>query len=281
MFGDDVHIDTTVLGDGDPDLAVVGGVHGDEPSGPRAIQHVLDRDPELQRPVKFVLANPAAAVAHRRYLDADMNRVFPGDPGSEDRERRLAAELKAELADCLTLSIHSTHSSVEPLAFVSGSNPDAQAVASQLPVSNVVNHDPAVDGAFTSCEGVVTVEAGRQLTENATTNATKMVRAFLRLTDALPEEPPESDPDFYTAESVAEKPEEEDAQLLAQNFERVEAGETYAETTDEEFVADESFYPILMSETGYDDIFGYRGAFVGEAVEEARAAWGTPPQDGE
>ncbi|MFB6072973.1 MAG: succinylglutamate desuccinylase/aspartoacylase family protein [Halobacterium sp.] len=278
MFGSDVHVHTTVIGGDDPDVAVVGGVHGDEPSGPRAIQYVLDREPDLERAVKFVLANPAAAVAHRRYLDADLNRSFPGDPDADAREERLAAELRDELADCLVLSIHSTHSAVEPLAFVSGDNPEAQAAASRLPVANVVNHDPAVDGAFASTEGVVSVEAGRQLTEDATTNAAKLVRAFLRLTGALPGEPKSADPDFYTIRDAVEKPAGEDAQLLADNFERVDAGDAYAETADEQFVADEAFYPVLMSETGYEDIFGYRGEFVGETIAEAREAWGTPPE---
>jgi succinylglutamate desuccinylase len=278
VFGDDVHIDTTVLGDGDPEVAVVGGIHGDEPSGVRAIQHVLDRDPDLERPVKFVLGNPAAAVAHRRYLDEDMNRAFPGDPDADTREGRLAAELREALADCTVLSIHATHSAVEPLAFVSGDHPDAQAVAAQLPVDHVVNHDPAVDGAFTSCEQVVTVEAGRQVTESATQNATKLVRAFLRLTDTLPGDPATGSPDFYTLDSEVPKPSDEDVQLRADNFEPVEEGETWAETTSEEFVAEQSFYPILMSETGYEDSFGYRGEFAGDTLADAREAWGTPPQ---
>lgn len=279
MFGDDVHIESTVLGDGDPDIAVVGGIHGDEPSGVRAIRHVLDKRPTLQRPVKLVLGNPAAAVTHRRYLDVDMNRAFPGDPTADERERRLAAELRAELEGCVVLSIHSTHSAIDPLAFVSGDHPDAQALASRLPVANVVNHDPAVDGAFTSCEHVVSVEAGRQVTERATKNATKLVQAFLRLTEALPGEPTTGDPEFYTLENEVAKPADEECQLLVENFEPVEAGTTYAETSDDEFVADDSFYPILMSETGYEDIFGYRGSFAGETLDEARDTWGTPPQD--
>lgn len=279
MFGGDVDIDVTVLGDGDPDLAVVGGVHGDEPSGLRAIRHVLDTEPDLQRPVKFVVANPPATVAHRRYLDVDMNRTFPGDRNSKDRERQLAAQLREEIEGSLVLSMHSTHSSAEPLAFVSGDHPDAQAAAARLPLDHVVNHDPAVDGAFTSCECVVSVEVGRQLTEDATTNATKLVRAFLRLTDALPDDPKTGSPTFYTMRDAVEKPADEDeVSLLVDNFERVDAGAAYAATPDEEYAADDPFYPILMSETGYEDIFGYRGERVADSLADAREAWGTPPE---
>ncbi|WP_336036439.1 succinylglutamate desuccinylase/aspartoacylase domain-containing protein [Halobacterium yunchengense] len=281
MFGDDVTIDATVLGDGDPDLAVVGGVHGDEPSGLRAIRHVLDTEPDLERPVKFVVANPPAAVAHRRYLDADMNRVFPGDPDAGERERRLAAQLGEAVDGSLALSMHATHSSAEPLAFVSGDHPAAQAAAARLPLEHVVNHDPAVDGAFTSCERVVSVEVGRQLTEDATQNATKLVRAFLRLTDALPDDPKTGSPAFYTMRDAVEKPAgEDDVGLLVDNFERVDAGTAYAATPDEEYVADDPFYPVLMSETGYEDIFGYRGERVADSLAAAREAWGTPPEGG-
>lgn len=276
MFGERAEIDVTVLGEGNPELVVVGGIHGDEPSGIRAIRHVLDTEPGLERAVKFVVANPPAAVAHRRYLDADMNRVFPGDHDSADRERRLAAQLSEEIGGSLVLSLHATHSSGEPIAFVSGEHPDAQAVASRLPLDHVINHDPVVDGAFTSRERVVSVEAGRQLTEDATTNATKLVRAFLRLTDALPDEPATGSPDFYTMEDTVEKPGVDERQLLVDNFQEVASGTTYAATPDAEFVADEAFYPVLMSEAGYDDIFGYRGQRAGSALEEAREAWGTP-----
>ena len=276
MFGDGVGIDVTVLGSGEPELSVVGGIHGDEPAGVRAIRRVIEAEPDLERPVQFVVANPPAAVAHRRSLDTDMNRVFPGESGVATLERRLAAELTEAVAGTTVLSIHATHSSVEPLAFVSGSHPVAQAIAARLPLEHVVNHDPVVDGAFTSCERVVSVEAGRQLTEDATRNAARIVQAFLRLTDALPDQPTTGDPAYYTLIDQVKKPAEADNPRLAvDNFERVESGETYAKAADVEFVADRPFFPILMSENGYDDIFGYKGEKAGDTLAAAREAWST------
>lgn len=276
MFGADVSPDVSTLGPGEPALAAVGGVHGDEPSGVRAIRAVLESNPDLERAVKFVVANPQAAVAHRRYLDADLNRVFPGDPAADARERRLAARLCAEVEGCTVLSMHSTHSCPDPIAFVSGDRPRAQEVASRLPLDYVVNEEPGVEGAFTSSASVVSVEVGRQLTEAATENARDVVRAFLQLTDALPGDPPEtSSAAYYSLVEPIEKPDgdAERHELLVENFEPVEAGTTYAHSGDESFVADEDFVPILLSETGYDDIFGYRGRAVGDSLEEARDAW--------
>ncbi|MFB6254431.1 MAG: succinylglutamate desuccinylase/aspartoacylase family protein [Halobacteriaceae archaeon] len=275
MFGEDVDIDTTVIGSGQPELSIVGGIHGDEPSGIRAIRRVLDTEPGLERPVQFIVANPPAAVAHRRSLDVDMNRVFPGDTSADMREKRLAANLREAVKGSTVLSLHSTHSSAKPFAFVSKENFEAQALASQLPVDHVINHDPVVDGAFTSCEKVVSIETGRQLTKDATINATKLVRAFLRLTDTLPDDPKQGDPDYYTLYDVVEKPsDQDDFELFANNFQPIEEGTIYAKTPENEYIADEEFTPILMSETGYDEIFGYKGRKVGETLSEARETWG-------
>ncbi|WP_172824931.1 succinylglutamate desuccinylase/aspartoacylase family protein [Halorientalis sp. IM1011] len=280
MFGADVTPATTILGPGaDADVAIVGGIHGDEPSGVRAVRRVIESNPSFQRPVKLVIANPPAVASHRRYLDVDMNRVFPGDPASPDQERRLAAATLKEINDCsVVLSLHSTHSYDDPIALVSRSNPPVQGLAARLPVSHIVDPTPCFDGAFPACAPVVSVEAGRQLTEEATENATDIVAAFLRLTDALPGEVPTTDSTYYTVTDAVSKQPDTDYELQIENFEVVEPGTTVARSEDREYVADDAFVPILMSETGYDDILGYKGETAGTSLSSARATWGVPPR---
>ncbi|MDY6780920.1 MAG: succinylglutamate desuccinylase/aspartoacylase family protein, partial [Halobacteria archaeon] len=82
----------TVRGPGEASLAVVGSIHGDEPSGAEAIRRVLNEDLEYSEAVKFVVANPRALEAGERYVDVDMNRNFPGDSESDEVEERLAAK---------------------------------------------------------------------------------------------------------------------------------------------------------------------------------------------
>jgi len=84
MTGEYVPPDVTVAGPGEPEVAVVGGVHGDEPSGVHAVRTLRQADLDLQRGVMFVIANPAAVEAGQRFLDSDLNRMFPGD--SEETE---------------------------------------------------------------------------------------------------------------------------------------------------------------------------------------------------
>ncbi|MFB6134847.1 MAG: succinylglutamate desuccinylase/aspartoacylase family protein [Halanaeroarchaeum sp.] len=279
MFGEDVSPAETVLGPGDDaDVAIVGGIHGDEPSGVRAIRQVIESNPRLQRPIKLIVANPPAVASHRRYLDADMNRVFPGDPDSQDRERRLAAWLLDSIDDCtIVLSLHSTHSYDDPLAFVSRSHLQGQALAARLPVPHIIDPTPCVEGAFPTSAPVLTIEAGKTLTEEATENASEIVEAFLQLIDALPGEPPEIDSTYYTMTGEVPKQADIDYDLLVDNFELVASGTTVARGDGEKYVADDPFVPILMSETGYDDILGYTGAVAGETLSAARESWGVTP----
>lgn len=275
----------TVRGpDPEPAVVVVGGIHGDEPSGVAAIHRVLGDGPDFDRTVAFVEANPAALAADRRSLDVDLNRVFPGDTDSDDHERRLAADLCSLVSDRPTLSLHSTHSQPEPMALVSRDQLRAQEIAARLPTPSIVDETAAVGGALSECGPVVTVEAGCQHTEAAAATAEKFVRAFLQVTSALPGEPPTADPTFYTLEEPVEKPDDAPEsvacsqlfELRAENFGHVDSGEVWAEADGEELVAQQPFVPILMSECGYQDLFGYRGRVVGETLAEARSAWNAP-----
>ena len=276
MFDQNVSPAVAEFGPGDAELAVVCNVHGDEPTGARAIRRVVEPSPEFEAGVKFVVANPPASIADRRYLDADMNRVFPGDPEADDRERRLAAQLAEATADCDTISIHTTHATPEPVAFVSEGDTRALDLVSELPISYVVNESPVVDGAFSSTGEVVSIEAGKVDQPNSVAKAEMLIRAFLDDGNAVSGEPPMHAPDttYFEIYDKVEKPSgDESYELLAQNFERVKSGEAYAKSKEGTLIADETFVPVLMSQSGYSSIFGYRGRKVGESVEAAKEAW--------
>jgi predicted deacylase len=276
MFDQDIAPDVVEFGPGDADLAVVCNMHGDEPTGARAISRLLESSPEFERGVKFIVANPPASISHRRSLDVDMNRVFPGDSESNDRERRLAAQLVTETDDCDTISIHTTHATPEPIAFVPEGDPCSLEIVSQLPIKYVVNETPVVDGSFSSTGEVVSIEAGKVQQPNTVVKAGMLIRAFLDNGGAISEESPmhASTTNYFEIYDKVEKPSgDESHELLARNFERVEAGEAYAKSKEGLILADEPFVPVLMSHSGYDEIFGYRGRKVGESVKDAKAAW--------
>lgn len=248
------------VGDGDPSVAVVAAIHGDEPCGVRAIERLLDSDPDVDQPVKLIVANEPALAAQTRYLDEDLNRAFPGDPDGTTRESRLAAELTAELDGCTTLALHSTQSYEQPFAIVREAAGPPLELARQLDVDAVVETGPFDDGRlFESVSRLVEIECGYQGSQQAADNATRIVREFLRATGVLVDEPalePREYPVFYL-DDVVPKSEAEEYEVFVTNFERVEAGDPFAAVDGEQVIAEEPFYPVLLSAYGYEDVFGY------------------------
>jgi predicted deacylase len=259
----------------DPQVTIVGGVHGDEPSGVTAIENLREADLEYQRSVQLVVANPPAVEADERFIESDLNRSFPGDPDGT-AEEQIAHEL-CELAEgTVTLALHATHSTPEPFALVDRQQREAVELATQLPVNYVIDHSDTTDGSFTACNTVIGFEAGCQYSENAARTATETARHFLQVVDALPGKPPATETEFYSMEEPVVKPDSAPDgvacdrlySLHVDNFEHVPAGTTYATMDGEPVIADEDFYPILMSECGYQDVFGYRGSKIADSLEE-------------
>ena len=257
------------VGEGTPEIAVVAAIHGDEPCGVRGIERLLAEAPAVERPVKFVVANEAALERDVRYVDEDLNRAFPGDPDADTHERRLADALAREVRDCTTLSLHSTQSYAEPFALVDTVDAVARSVCPYLPVSVLVETEAESDGRLIEYPHVVEAECGLQQSEQAADNAVELIRGFLRATGALADDAePVADDDrddvtVYRLGNPVPKNGADDYEVFAENFERVSEGEAFAAADGEELVAAESFYPVLMSAYGYENVFGYRSQRVG------------------
>lgn len=265
-------LDVTVHGPGEPEVVIVAGVHGDERSGIRAVRRLREKDLDLQRGVAFVLANPPAIDANERYLDSDLNRVFPGDMNG-DMEEQLAAKLCELVEDRVTLSLHGTKSEPTPFALIHSDQESEFELASRLPVPYVVDHWGVNEQTITTCGLTVEIELSAIDTEKEAHAAENQTIAFLRVVGALPGEPSHTDTVYFHMSEPVPKPEGSTYQVHVENFNRVPAGTVYATVDGRELVADEEFWPIMMSEDGSPDIFGYRGTKIGETLGEVRRTW--------
>ncbi|MCT9097302.1 succinylglutamate desuccinylase/aspartoacylase family protein [Haloarchaeobius sp. HME9146] len=254
----------SVLGEGTPEVAVVAGVHGDEPCGVHAVETLLERDPDVERPVKFVIANEEAVERGVRYVEADLNRSFPGYPDGETHEKRLAYDLAHELTGCRVLALHSTQSHDEPFAVVDGVDDLVRDICPQLPITAIVETGRYVEGrVFNSVPQTIEVECGLQGSEDAKRNAVHLTESFLTATGVLPGTiPPRRVPIYRLTERVP-KAAAEEYEVFVPNFHRVESGEAFAAVDGESQVAADDFYPVLLSAYGYEDVFGYSAEKVG------------------
>jgi hypothetical protein len=97
-------------------VLVIGGMHGNEPLG-RAVVAALRRAPIPG--VATMLANPRAIAANARFTEQDLNRSFPGDPGSPLYEpRRAAVIMRRAKGYDLVLDFHNTLCPDNDCAFV-------------------------------------------------------------------------------------------------------------------------------------------------------------------
>lgn len=101
-----------------PALVLEGCIHGNERSGAYALEDLV---PRLRVDSGTVLLIPRmhapACAANRRFIEEDLNRVFPGDPAGATMEKRLAASLYSvikEVSPRLVLTFHEARSLKPP-----------------------------------------------------------------------------------------------------------------------------------------------------------------------
>lgn len=267
------------LGDGEPEAAIVGGIHGDEPCGPAAVERLLDADLDIERPVKLIVANELAIERGVRYVEEDLNRAFPGDPGAATHEGRLAHDLISEIRGCEVLSLHSTQSYAAPFALVDELDGYARSVCPYLSVEALVETAGYSTGRLISYPDVIELECGLQRSAAAADNAERLSREFLVAVGALSgaHESPRHHPlPVFRLDKQIPKPEAERYDVFVENFERVAEGDRFAAADGRPLFAEEPFYPVLLSAYGYRNEFGYVGSLVGRLDGDSEATPGTP-----
>ncbi len=255
------------FGDGTPEIAIVGGIHGDEPCGVHAVEHLVEDDPRVDRPVKLIIANEPAVEKDVRYVERDLNRVFPTgedpEPIGDSYEERLAVDLLEELRGCLVLAMHSTQSHPQPFAIVDDPDDEEVEICVRLPVAAAVESGAFSRGRLLAATRAIEVECGYQGSDMAADNAVEIAWSFLRATGVLPNEPPPRELPYYRLVRQIPKSEAVDYEVYAENFRPVARGQPYAAVDGRPLLADEAFVPVLVSPYGYEQQFGYAAEQIG------------------
>ena len=267
-------------------VAIVGGIHGDEPAGERIVRRLATALPELAGEagddtpdreyaggdesatgvIRLVVANEPALEAGVRYTDVDLNRSFPGDIDSDEYERALAPQVAEAVKGMdAVLALHTSHSAPPPFAIYSELTESVRRTVTGMPVDYVVDSGSLRSTTLDSVvDHTVSVEVGRQGSEEAVEFGYEASLAFLRAHGALDDEPP-----TFTETTVVEGFEEVpkgggEPHVHYRNFETIPPGAVFAH--DDVYthrVEEADVVPILASEHGYEDIFGIYGRITG------------------
>lgn len=256
------------LGDGRPEIAIIAGIHGDEPCGVEAVKDFLNTNPQVDKPVKFIIANEVALEEQDRYIDADLNRLFAENVSLKPdslHEHNLAERIKEEVKDYkYIISFHSTQSSEEPFALYNSLTANIKTVLKNLSLTKAIS-TPA--SSLTELENVIDIECGHQNTLTAEENAKYLLTEFLRVTKVInsPETHTiETDVMLYQMDGVIDKENKTAYDVFVENFSLTQNGEPIAKHPNGNVIkAQEPFYPYLVSSEGYETQLGYKANQIG------------------
>jgi succinylglutamate desuccinylase len=250
----------------DIDILLIGGVHGDEPSGVYAIKTLQESidESDLKKTVGFVLANPRAIQREVRYTESDLNRLFGRDSEpSYEQQRSKEISTLVDSADSV-LSLHATQSDDEPFGLV---NYDMihhiKRSLFKLSLSKaVIFTEDQYRGSLIKYDHVLEIEVGYQGSQSAKNNALRLCKEFLSSQYAFQSENQLMDlqwSDCMLYKTVGKIAKQGETDLYVKNFDDIPPETVYASSNQKQYISRERFVPILMSEEGYESILGYRG----------------------
>ena len=171
------------------------------------------------------------------------------------------------------LALHTSRSAPPPFAIYSDLTPSVRRTVTSMPVDYVVDAGGLRGTTLDSTvPHTVSIEVGRQGSEEAVDFGYEACLAFLRAHGALDDEPPTFTPTTVVAgdEEVPKGGGEPTVHFA--NFEEIPEGAVFAE--DDVYthrVEEEGVVPILASEEGYEEIFGIYGRVMGTLEPPAAA----------
>ncbi|MEO2154213.1 MAG: succinylglutamate desuccinylase/aspartoacylase family protein [Nanoarchaeota archaeon] len=127
-----------------PKVAIVACLHGDEIIGKliidKLIENIKNGKFKFKGTLKLIVANEEAMKARERFIDSDLNRVFPGNPNG-NHEEKLAYKLLKELKDFdYVVDIYSTIT--ETPSFVILTKEEMLDLAKKVPLKRILVMSP-------------------------------------------------------------------------------------------------------------------------------------------
>ena len=215
--------------------AIVCCVHGNEKYG-------LEVARRMKRRVAYFIANKEAAKRNVRFIDADLNRSFPGNPYG-NHEERIAFELAAKLAEFdYVVDLHSSSNSCPLFGIIT--KPDNISLAMKLGLERLVVMPRSFakgKALIDHAKSGISLEIGPHKGKD---NAELVERALINLLD---NKGPAPKINVYEVFGSVKKTSEN---VFIKNFQDVKQGQLVAEgqTAEHDFVA------VLVNEEAYPGI---------------------------
>ena len=120
-------------------ILVIGGLHGNEPLGVSVVSYLKSFK---NNNIDSLYANPKAIISSKRFIENDLNRVFPGSK-SVTEEQKIAAQILQKCSNYdIAVDFHNTYSKNNDCCFVGiDANPRLLKVAKFLGLKRILIAD--------------------------------------------------------------------------------------------------------------------------------------------
>ncbi len=221
-------------------LAIVYCIHGNEPYGLEVVKKLPG--------IPSFIGNEHALKQHKRFIDTDLNRSFPGDPLG-NHEEKLAHTLRSQLTTFeYVLDLHSSSNECPLFGIITSPSKKKISFAKRLGLQRLIIMTTSVASGKALIDHVdcgISLEIGPHTREE---NIDEVVTHIRRLASSEHFDIPL---EIYEVFKIIKK---ERCNILIKNFERVHKGQLIAKDHLGEQYAESDFIAILVNESAYKDI---------------------------
>ncbi|MBT4651528.1 hypothetical protein HOC13_03320 [Candidatus Woesearchaeota archaeon] len=246
-----------------PTIGVVGLCHGDEICGRAILDELKESLVPSKGIVKLMYANLPAEEVGERFVEKNLNRVFPGNPCGE-LEERIAEGLLGNLSECdLVLDIHSTSYPTTPFVISTVDDNNFYQLASETGLGHYVIMTPDMAKGKSLIDYVnsqngkgISFEAGTHQDDSSVIVARDVVSNFLAIHGFVDQKYVTSEPQKFIANEVIRVPSEGFRVIPGSvtNFGLLAAGTHYGKDDKKEYSLDYDCYPFLFSDRLTDNV---------------------------
>ncbi|MCR4279945.1 MAG: succinylglutamate desuccinylase/aspartoacylase family protein [Candidatus Komeilibacteria bacterium] len=250
-----------IQGHGRPFIAVVGGLHGDEPVGEAIVRRL--RDLELERGTLItIIGNPKALKQKRRFIKHDLNRIFPGNIRGSAEQRRAQEIFQLIKGADYVIDIHSTTSNTTDVMIIKKQTPGVRRLISGINPRRVVVMPPGIgDGALINHHtAAISLEYGRHNSHYTYQKTLSAIFKFLAANKMINRRRlnRRRATDYYRVFGTRPRPTGFRMKKSIRNFQLIRKGEILGWVGREAIRSQDNFYPVLFGPTSYRDIMGFQ-----------------------
>lgn len=236
--------------------------HGTERVGLKVARYYKDFRP-LNGTLVINVANELAVAKKKRFIDEDLNRVFPGKKNG-NHEQRLAYAMKPYVeAFDVVLDIHSTETDLRSALIITDYSDNAKPLLKVISPKRVIHMTATKSNALISSAKIgIGFEYGKDKSKQTYIDTVKGINNLLSHYKMLKLSPTKRNKkiiDFFEANSAVPKPEGFQVVQGVKNFSLIKKGSLIGvnKRTKEKIFAEKDFYPILFGKNSYKTTFGF------------------------